>query len=117
MAVVFPAAYTQAANIQASRSVDGEVGGLPAWATAPATTAAIYEASGVVATLDEINGTITIDHGPSNAMGFPIIVERRYNVADRGLFKSVRVGRKVTVWFRRVNLDFEVTEVRVETKQ
>ena len=99
------------------RTTDGEGTGLPAWATVPTTTAAIYEATGVVTTLDEVRGTITIDHRPRNAMGFPIVVERLYNVADKRLFKTVLLGRKVTVWFRTVNVDFEVTEVRVETQQ
>jgi Cu/Ag efflux protein CusF len=117
MSVVIYAPNTCAANIRAPQTTDGEGTGFPAWATAPTTTAAIYEATGVVTTLDEVRGTITIDHGSRNAMGFPIVVERRYVVGDKRLFKTVLLGRKVTVWFRRMNVDFELTDVRVETQQ
>jgi Cu/Ag efflux protein CusF len=81
----------------------------PVWGTPPIHKTTPHLTTGVVEAVDTENGTITLDHGSGQAMGFPILIKARYIVADRELLKDFVVGQKVTVSLRKQVADYVVT--------
>lgn len=94
-----------------SNADDRQTQSFPEWAIPPGAWRATHQATGVVDGVDATNGAITLDHGPSQAMGWPSLIEVRYLVFDQQLMQRFVVGKQVTITFRKRGWDLEVIDV------
>ena len=89
----------------------------PQWAVPPVPGRPSQQAIGIVDSVNAGNGTITIDHGPSQAMGWPSLVKVRYLVLDRQLMQRFVVGERVAIAYRKRGYDLEVIDVSAPAPQ
>lgn len=74
-----------------------------------ATTGQVATAEGIVTAIDEEAGTITVDHGPVEAVGWPAMTMPFE--ADAGLREQVAVGDDVTFSFRTSDESNVITSI------
>lgn len=84
---------------------------LPKWATAVPSHRTTYWASGIVEALDRTHGSLTIDHGPGQSMGWPLWLGVRYVASDASELEGITVGDRVLIEFRKRGADYEVIAI------
>lgn len=71
----------------------------------------IHHAIGVVKSVDQSKGTVTIAHGPVSSLNWPAMT-MTFSVKDKSFFDKLALAKNVTIDFKQQNADYVVTAVK-----
>lgn len=77
----------------------------------PSTKAAVSEGVGVVDSVDQRKGIVTLSHGPIASLSWPAMT-MDFSVDDKNLFAKLSVGKKVRFQFIKQHNRYVVTGVK-----
>ena len=75
-------------------------------------TPATFKATGRVESVDRVNGTITLDQGAFQAMGWPVLAHIRYVVSNKHLIEQLIVGQRFEIEFEKRGADYVLTSAK-----
>jgi Cu(I)/Ag(I) efflux system protein CusF len=73
--------------------------------------AAVYQATGVVKSLDADNGKVTLAHGPVKPLNWPAMT-MTFSVKNKGLLDRLSVGERVQVEFEKQGDSYVITSLK-----
>lgn len=78
---------------------------------AQAQTAAAYQATGVVKSVDRTNGAVKLAHDPVKSLNWPAMT-MGFQVKEKALFDKLQPGKTVEVEFVQQGKDYVITSVK-----
>lgn len=89
----------------------GQMQGMAMGQPATGTKGAVHQATGVVKSVDAVNGKVTLEHGPVKTLNWPAMA-MTFGVKDKGLLDKLRVDQRVQVEFQGQGGSYVITSVR-----
>jgi Cu/Ag efflux protein CusF len=77
-----------------------------------ASSIATFKGTGFLKTMNSAKGTITVDYGWVQSMGWPFMLTVTFVVRDKNLFDQLAAGKQVEIEFRKEGADYVLTGAR-----
>lgn len=72
---------------------------------------AVHDATGTVASVDEANGKVTINHDPITSLNWPAM-NMTFSVKDKKMLAKAKSGEKIRFSFVQSGSDYTITQIK-----
>ena len=71
----------------------------------------VHNATGTVASVDEANGKVTINHDPIKSLNWPAM-NMTFSVKDKKMLSKAKAGEKIRFSFVQSGSDYTITQIK-----